>query len=100
MQVGLSYTMPRKETKETMAPTITTKCPKCGTQLRQRSYRRHGFGGLLLTIALVIVQIVADTILFLIDITSVGLSLYLIFRKPEHFFFCKRCVMKFHQKEK
>jgi hypothetical protein len=78
----------------------TIKCPKCGIPLKRRSYRHYGFGGLLLTIALVIVQIITDTILVFMDIGAVGLSIYLIIRKPKYFFFCKRCVLKFSQKEK
>lgn len=94
------HAMPHKDTNKSIAPTITTKCPKCGTQLKRRSYRSYGWWGLLLTIALVLVQIVADTILVFMDIAAVGLSLYLIVRKPKHFFFCKRCVLKFSQEEK
>ena len=75
-------------------------CPKCKSILKKRYYRTFGW---LLIIAILLLQPITifffKTVTPLLDIICIGIGLYLIFKKDRCFYYCKKCIAKYSQKD-
>jgi hypothetical protein len=74
----------------------TGNCPRCNTPIRRRRYSNYGWT----LLAFILLSAILSLPLFhvipgIMELIGIGLALYLILKKDKHFYYCKKCVLKF-----